>query len=102
MLEPNVFKRANTDGLNLEPFLPGLPEPLSEELIATLKPAIEAELGTLGDEIVSTFPDGLWTVSYRASKALIDRTVWLIERLDRLSEPSRRYLVNHPLRLSLH
>lgn len=85
--------------LDLEPFLPGVPSPLTPELELSLKPVIEAELRELKTSIRTTFPEGLWQVSFQATQTLIDQSVWLIERLDRLSEPTRRYLVNHPLSL---
>ena len=85
--------------LNLEPYLPGLPDPLAESEARAYSQQIAQELEGLLADIRSTYPEGLWSLSFQASQQMVDRAAWLIERLDCLSKINRRYLVNHPLRV---
>jgi hypothetical protein len=77
--------------LNLGPFLlhRSRLQPLSEEQLAFHKSVIDEELGALRVDIRSHYPEGL-------RQASISEATWLMDRLEVLSEPARRYLAHHP------
>ncbi|MGV3523453.1 MAG: hypothetical protein ACO1RX_04475 [Candidatus Sericytochromatia bacterium] len=77
--------------LNLAPFLldRGRLEPLSSGQLADWRPEIEAELSVLREEIRTRFPEGLRQTPIREA-------TWLMDRLQQLSQPARRYLAFHP------
>lgn len=77
--------------LNLAPFLTSRSrlKPLTSEQLDINRMDIEAELTELRQEIRERFPDGLRAASIREA-------TWLMDRLESLDEPARRYLAHHP------
>ena len=77
--------------LNLAPFLldRGRLAPLGEAELAEARADIEIDLARLRSEIQQRYPQGL-----RASS--IREATWLMDRLESLNEPARRYLAHHP------
>lgn len=77
--------------LNLAPFLNNRARllPLSPEQLDINRQDIEAELSELRNEIRERFPLGLRAASIREA-------TWLMDRLESLDEPARRYLAHHP------
>lgn len=77
--------------LNLAPFLNNRARllPLSPEQLDINRQDIEAELSELRHEIRERFPMGLRAASIREA-------TWLMDRLEDLDEPARRYLAHHP------
>ncbi len=85
--------------MNLAPYLPNLPSPLTGGETQSHLPIIELELANLRKDILKAFPEGFATRSFLTAQQMAERAMWLIERLHQLSMPTCRYLVNHPLQI---